>query len=76
MDIDYSNVGDSITGGHGGGDAGIVNDLYKYVMEDYDSEDLSKTDISAKNHMIVFAAEESRLNNTVVDVDKYINKYI
>ena len=41
------NVGDSIVGGHGGGDAGIVEDLYKHIMEDYDSEDLSKIDISA-----------------------------
>ncbi len=76
LDIDYSAVGDSITGGHGGGDAGIINDLYKYVMEDYNSEDLSEINVSAKNHMIVFAAEESRLNGTVVDVDKYMEKYI
>lgn len=76
LEIDYSNVGDSITAGHGGGDAGIVDDLYKYVMEDYQSEDLSEIAISAKNHMIVFAAEESRLNGTVVDVDEYTNKYM
>ena len=76
LKIDYSNVGDSITGGHGGGDAGIVDDLYKYVMEDYKSDDLSEINISAKNHMLVFAAEEARLNSTVVEVDKYMNKYI
>ena len=75
LNIDYSSVGDSITGGHGGGDAGIVDDLYKYVVEDYQSEDLSEIGISAKNHMTVFAAEESRLNGTVVDVKEYADKY-
>ena len=76
LEIDYSNVGDSITGGHGGGDDGIVIDLYKYIMEDYNSPDLSEIGISAKNHMIVFAAEESRHNNTVVDVEEFTKQYI
>ena len=76
LDIDYSNVGDSILGGHGGGDDGIIIDLYKYLTNEIDAAEVSEIDISSKNHMIVFAAEESRLNGTVVDVDKYMDKYM
>ncbi len=76
LDIDYSNIGDSITGGHGGGDDGIIADLYRYIMEDYSSEDLSEIGISAKNHMIVFAAEEARHRDIVVDVEKFTNRYM
>jgi predicted dehydrogenase len=76
LDIDYSNVGDSILGGHGGGDAGIIVDLYKYLEGEIDASEVSEIEVSAKNHLIVFAAEESRLTSTVVEVDKYMDKYM
>ncbi len=76
LDIDYSNVGDSILGGHGGGDDGIIIDLYKYIMGEIDASEVSEIEISTKNHMIVFAAEDSRLNSSVVEVKNYIDKYV
>ena len=75
LDIDYSNIGDSIVGGHGGGDSGIILDLYKYLTGELEAKDVSEIKISAENHLIVFAAEDSRLNGTVVDVKDYYDKY-
>ena len=76
LDVDYSNIGDSILGGHGGGDDGIILDLYKYLTGQIEADKVSEIEVSAKNHMIVFAAEESRLKSTVVDVNKYMDEYM
>lgn len=75
LDIDYSNVGDSILGGHGGGDDGIVCDLYRYLAGEIDAAGLSEINISVKNHLIVFAAEQSRHTSTVVTLEDYVKKY-
>lgn len=64
--------GDSIATGHGGGDGGIILDLYKYLTGEIGAEGLSEIGISAENHMIAFAAEHSRLTGTVVDVDEFV----
>ena len=60
-------------GGHGGGDIGIVNALYDYLTDAKTAEEVSEIGISCKNHMLVFAAEKSRMTNTVVDIDEYVN---
>ena len=64
---------DGITGGHAGGDEGIVNALYDYLTDAISADKVSEITISCKNHMLVFAAEKSRATNTVVDVDEFIN---
>ena len=69
-------VGESIASGHGGGDGGIVEALYKYIAEGIVDSTLSEIGISVQNHLIVFAAEEARLNKTVVDVQAYTAKYL
>ena len=76
LDVDYSNIGDSILGGHGGGDDGIIVDLYKYLTGQLEASDVSEIEISAKNHMIVFAAEKSRLDGNVVSLNDYTEKYM
>lgn len=68
-------LGDAIDSGHGGGDTGIVEVLYEYITAGYDGEMLSEISVSAKNHMIAFAAEESRISGKVVDVDEFIKKH-
>ena len=70
------NIGESITSGHGGGDGGIVDALYKYITEGVVNNTLSEIGISVENHLIVFAAEEARLQRTVVDVQEYTKKYL
>lgn len=63
---------DGIDGGHGGGDDGIINTLYEYMTGDYNGNSVPEIEVSCYNHLIVFAAEKSRAENTVVDVDEFI----
>ena len=72
IEIPYSGV-DGISGGHGGGDEGIVKTLYSYMVGDYKGNAVPTIEESCYNHLVVFAAEESRKTNTVVDVEDYIN---
>lgn len=74
IEITDKEVDESILGGHGGGDGGIVNALYKYVADDITDESTSEIDVSVENHMIAFAAEQSRLNGQVVKIDDIMNK--
>ena len=62
---------DTINGGHGGGDEGIMIDLYEYIANNNPSESISDIFESCRNHLICFAAEESRVENTIIDMDKY-----
>lgn len=47
--------------GHGGGDTGLMNAFCDYVDNDVKSIGISDIRVTAENHMISFAAEESRL---------------
>ena len=62
---------ESIAGGHGGGDYGIVADLYNYLNGDEVEFGASEIGVSVENHMMGFAAEESRHNKTVVSLDEF-----
>jgi len=62
-------------GGHGGGDVGIMNELYDYFSGEYTGCKATNISTSVKNHLLAFAAEESRLNDTVVDMDKFIESF-
>ncbi|MBO5452759.1 MAG: Gfo/Idh/MocA family oxidoreductase [Clostridia bacterium] len=75
IDITKEKHGESIVYGHGGGDQGIVLDLYDYITGALDGSKLSEIGISCKNHMLVFAAEEARLNHSVVDIAEFNKKY-
>ena len=66
----------SVVGGHGGGDDGIVEILYKYLTEDYNVDMLSEIGISVYNHLITFAAEQSRIENKVINVYEFIQNYL
>lgn len=63
---------DGLTNGHGGGDEGIVNSLYEYLNGTYTGTSISDIRTSVHNHLIVFAAEASRKNGTVVDFEEFV----
>ena len=65
----------SIAGGHGGGDLGIMEDLYEYIINNNPSTSISDISVSAMSHLICFAAEKSRIKGTVVDMQEYIKKF-
>lgn len=66
---------DGMVGGHGGGDEGIVKALYEYLTKTYSGKSVPEIEDSFLNHLIVFAAEESRKNKTVVDFDEFVSRY-
>lgn len=64
---------ESIEGGHGGGDHGIVVELYEYLSNNYVGFCAADIETSVKNHLIGFAAEEARKKTCVVNVADYLN---
>ncbi len=68
-------VDDTIVGGHGGGDQGIIACFYDLLCGKEEDTSLSDISVSVSNHMIAFAAEESRLSGRVVDVEEYERAY-
>lgn len=67
---------DGISGGHGGGDEGIIIDLYDYLNGTYEGVSVPEIEVSTENHLITFAAEEARRTGTVVDFDEYVKKFM
>ncbi len=66
---------ESILGGHGGGDQGIVSELHEYLSGNYTGWCAANIQVSVQNHMIGFAAEKARHNGTVEDVKKFSAAY-
>jgi predicted dehydrogenase len=64
-----------INGGHGGGDRGIIDSIYEYFCGIYTGNAISEIDISVNNHLLVFAAEESRKSGAVVDFDHFLDQH-
>lgn len=62
---------DGLVDGHGGGDRGIVETFYEYICGDYKGKAVPHISQAADNHLIVFAAEKSRLENKVIDFNEY-----
>ena len=65
---------EGITGGHGGGDDGIIYAL-KNLLNGIVSKSVCGIVESCDNHMIAFAAEESRLTGKVIDIGEFCNRY-
>ncbi len=63
---------ESIKGGHGGGDRGIIRTFCKFLMGEYDGNTITDITTSVENHLVTFAAEEARLSGKVLNMDDYI----
>lgn len=66
---------ESIVSGHGGGDEGIVHELYDYLHGSYNGYCAADIDISVRNHLIGFAAEKARRSGTVEDMEAFLKAY-
>lgn len=64
-------IGHTIASGHGGGDTGIMIDGLAYLRGEGRSVGICPVRTSYENHLIGFAAEASRLENRVVNVEEY-----
>ena len=67
---------ESIDGGHGGGDQGIIRELYEYLSGRYTGDRAADIHVSVANHMIGFAAEKARHSDTVVTLDEYTEEIL
>ncbi|MBR6510342.1 MAG: Gfo/Idh/MocA family oxidoreductase [Clostridia bacterium] len=75
VEISTAGIDGSILSGHGGGDAGLISELYDYFSGNYNGYRAADIQISVKNHLLGFAAEKSRREDTVESIDKYFNDY-
>ncbi len=65
---------ETINGGHGGGDTMIMDAFYHLLCGDTTGKSVCNVSVACKNHLLAFAAEESRRTNAVVDVEAFINQ--
>ena len=65
---------ESITGGHGGGDRGIIWDLYDYLTGTYTGNSVADIGVSVANHMIGYAAEKARHSESIVSLDDFFKE--
>lgn len=61
-------------GGHNGGDFAIMHDLVAYYNGDTSSVSITKLDDSINGHLCIYAAEKSRKEKTIVEIDLLKNK--
>lgn len=66
---------EGIDGGHGGGDEGIIRALAKRLDGYTGDSSICTIDETCRNHLIAFAAEESRISGTVVDMKEFENRF-
>jgi predicted dehydrogenase len=68
---------DHPTGGHGGGDNGIVRTFLRDIDRHGEQESLSSASVSMRSHLMAFAAEESRLNKgDSIDLDTFYDSFV
>ncbi len=73
--VEVPKIDETIFGGHGGGDDGIIRELYDYLSGTYTGFRAADIDTSVRNHFIAFAAEQSRREGTVVNVEEMLRQY-
>ncbi len=66
--IDVNKLASDITGGHGGGDTGIMDCFTAAAADNSPERVLSGPAESLETHLMVFAAETARLKNRVVSL--------
>ena len=60
--------------GHNGGDYGIMHDLVRFLNGEEVSASTTVVSDSVNSHLIVYAAEKSRKENVVVNIEKEYGK--
>lgn len=59
------------SGGHGGGDIGIMRDFVRLLRGEKTSSALTDIAVSAESHALSFAAEDSRRSGQTVDMEQW-----
>lgn len=64
----------TVSGGHGGGDHGIMEDFISLIRNN-EGKALTSADISVESHIMAFAAEESRVGGKAITLEDFYRKY-
>lgn len=67
---------ETIDGGHGGGDRGIIRTFCKFLTGTYEGNTITDIATSIESHLIAFAAEEARVNGTTINMKEYKERYL
>ena len=67
---------ETINGGHGGGDGGIVRSFVQFVAGEYEGKSITDIDTSIESHLIAFAAEEARLTGKTIDIREFKEQFL
>ena len=65
---------ETIKGGHGGGDQGIIKAFCELLLDKYTGKSISDVTTSIENHLVAFAAEKSRVEGTAINMEEYVNE--
>ncbi len=74
-EINVLKTEESISGGHGGGDMGMVSELYDYMLGNYHGYCATEIEASVRNHLLSFAAEKARKEDTVEKIRDYAKQF-
>ena len=67
--VDISVHGNDVTSGHGGGDTGIMEAMLSLLRGEDPGNSLGDVRTSYENHQIAFAAERSRVEGNVINLE-------
>ena len=73
----YTEAADqSMAGGHGGGDGGVLGAFIHAIVENDPSLIITGPEETLESHLTVFAAEKARHTGKVVDIQKFTEKLL
>jgi len=61
--------------GHGGGDFGVMRDFIRLMRTDDRAEGLTSAATSVQSHLMAFAAEQSRLERKVINMEEFCRQW-
>ena len=70
--IENAVTDETIFGGHGGGDLGIIKAFCQFMTGKYEGNSITDITTSVENHLVTFAAEDARLSGSVITMKDYI----
>ena len=74
VEYDVNDLAGDMSGGHGGGDNVMMRDFVKAINCNDAGYIKTGPDVSLESHLMVFAAEKSRLENKVVNMEDIYSK--
>jgi predicted dehydrogenase len=73
QEFDFTTSGGNVSDGHGGGDFGLMSSFVGSMSSGDQSGIRTGAEETLLSHLMTFAAEKARLENSVIVIDDYIN---